>query len=94
MDEVERRLLARSELLFELISKHPRLELQTDTSRGRYAGIVRFSHRQMLPSALHKHLMDHGVLCAQRAGGVRFSPHFYTPEEKIVAAVKLAGAAL
>ena len=36
------------------------------------------------------------VICAQRGGGVRFSPHFYTPRqqlEKAVAAVQAAGLA-
>jgi hypothetical protein len=27
--------------------------------------------------------MQRRVLCAQRGGGIRFSPHFYTPVEVI-----------
>ena len=30
--------------------------------------------------ALFSHLSAHGVLCAKRAGGIRLSPHFYTPQ--------------
>ena len=33
----------------------------------------------MAPEALFRHLQAHGVICALRGGGIRFSPHFYTP---------------
>lgn len=93
MQTVQAEVLKRSRLLFELIEAEPQLELMSDTREGRYAGIVRFRHRQLAPQALYKQLMEQGVLCAQRAGGVRYSPHFYTPEEKIREAVKLAATA-
>jgi hypothetical protein len=31
--------------------------------------------------------MAGGVICSPRAGGVRLSPHFYTPRERLDAAV-------
>lgn len=93
MERVQQQLLHRSELLFEAIRAQPKLELLTDTATDRYAGIVRFAHRHLDPQVVYKYLMNQGVLCAQRAGGVRFSPHFYTPEEKIIQAVELAASA-
>jgi hypothetical protein len=31
--------------------------------------------------------MKSGVLCAYRGGGVRFSPHFYTPQQSLLSAI-------
>ena len=30
-----------------------------------------------------QYLVDKGVLCAPRGGGIRFSPHFHTPREQL-----------
>jgi selenocysteine lyase/cysteine desulfurase len=90
---VEAAVLQRARLLFEAIAARPELELMTDTRPGRFGGIIRFRHRGMTPQALHHHLSGKSVLCAQRAGGVRFSPHFYTAPEKLTQAVVLAAAA-
>jgi selenocysteine lyase/cysteine desulfurase len=76
--EMERRLLARAQHLFEQLSRRPAIELITPTAPGRYAGIVTFRHREMPASELHRHLAAHDVVCAQRGDGVRFSPHAYT----------------
>ncbi len=45
----------------------------------RRAGIVTFTVPGADPGRLYAGLMARQVLCAQRGGGVRFSPHFYTP---------------
>ena len=34
--------------------------------------------------------MDNGVVCANRGGGIRFSPHFYNTPEQLDAALELA----
>ncbi len=39
--------------------------------------------------ALFSHLSAHGVLCARRAGGIRLSPHFYTPRTTLDRALEL-----
>jgi hypothetical protein len=41
-----------------------------------------------------KNLMARGVICAQRGGGIRFSPHFYTPEAVLQRAVQLTADAV
>ncbi len=81
MDEVERGLLKRSGLLMTAIENDDELELVTPDLRGRYGGIVTFRNRQLDDAGhadLYRKLMAEGVICAQRAGGIRFSPHFYT----------------
>lgn len=78
VSEMERRLLARTEHLFERLGGRSDIELITSTAPGRYAGIITFRHRTMPAGDLHRQLSAQGVVCAQRGEGVRFSPHAYT----------------
>jgi selenocysteine lyase/cysteine desulfurase len=89
MDNVERRVLERSAKILTHIRNFPYLNTATPESAGRYGGIVTFNSRNSDSDALYRRLLDSGVLCAQRGGGVRFSPHFYTPMEKIEKALSL-----
>ena len=82
MEVVERRVLENSSYLFESIRSRG-LKLITDDSPGRYAGIVTFGLFDGDNARLHAHLTQNGVLCAFRSGGIRFSPHFYTPQEHL-----------
>jgi selenocysteine lyase/cysteine desulfurase len=51
----------------------------SETLPARRAGIVTFTRPGSDTQALYQHLQQHGVICALRGGGIRFSPHFYTP---------------
>ena len=42
------------------------------------AGIITFRHPEKDNRPLYEQLLSRGVFCAYRAGGIRFSPHFYT----------------
>ena len=46
----------------------------------RRAGIVTFRFDGESTEARYQQLQKNGVICALRGGGIRFSPHFYTPE--------------
>ena len=46
---------------------------------ARRAGILTFSPPGQESEKVYKQLMERGILCAARGGGIRFSPHFYTP---------------
>jgi len=89
IDEIERRVLDNSRYLFERIESAPELELITPNAEGRFAGIVTFHHREIEAKPLYEYLMSNGVMCAARGGGVRFSPHFYTPRPVIDRALDL-----
>lgn len=90
MAEIERRILERSAWLMTAIRTRPDLELITPDTPGRYAGIVTFRHRRMHSDALFERLRVSGIVCARRGGGIRYSPHFYTPPEQLERAVMLA----
>lgn len=59
------------------------LEIITPRAPERRAGIITFRHPRTDSRAIYQSLQAAGVLCAQRAGGIRFSPHFYTPTERL-----------
>ncbi len=53
------------------------------------AGIVTFRFDGIDSAQLYQQLMNKGVVCANRGGGVRFSPHFHTTELCMEAAIKV-----
>jgi selenocysteine lyase/cysteine desulfurase len=59
------------------------LELISSRLPQRHAGIMTFRHTGKDSRQVYKRLQAAGVLCALRAGGVRLSPHFYTPREDL-----------
>jgi len=85
MERVEKQLLKRSRVLMDQISEHHQLELITPEASGRHAGIVTFRHKGLDKrghEALYRRLMAADIICAHRAGGVRFSPHFYSDSSR------------
>jgi len=90
MKNVEACILENTRYLFEHINKAEQLTLLSNMSEGRYSGIVTFRHRTMDNDTFFSLLTENGVMCAQRGGGIRFSPHFYTPKEKILHALNIA----
>jgi selenocysteine lyase/cysteine desulfurase len=50
---------------------------------ARRAGIVTFRPTAADPAQVHRALVARRVICAQRGGGIRFSPHFYHADETI-----------
>lgn len=83
MDKVEKNIINNSEYLFDFFESKKGFKLLTPTRKDRYAGIVTFVHEKVDSIQIHKRLAEKGVVCAVRGGGVRFSPHFYTPKEKL-----------
>jgi cysteine desulfurase/selenocysteine lyase len=87
METVAARVLENSAYLMEALGALPGVEILTPRQPGRYAGIVNFSHRHVDAADLHSRLLVRNVICAQRGGGVRFSPHFHTSLAQLAAAV-------
>jgi len=90
MDQVEARVLENSARLCELIQAQTALELITDPGPERRAGIVTFACPSADAGAVYRSLQAEGILCANRAGGIRFSPHFYNTEQQLETAVAAA----
>ncbi|MEX0873230.1 MAG: aminotransferase class V-fold PLP-dependent enzyme [Aquisalimonadaceae bacterium] len=90
--EVERKVLNNVTHLVDLISRSERLELISSSEPERLSGIVTFTAPGADSYSLYSALMESGVICASRGGGVRFSPHFYTPPAAVAEAVARAEA--
>ena len=89
INHIEDEVLKRSEYLFDRIKSMPELDLITPNRQDRYAGIVTFRNNESDNSSLYQYLMQNHVMCAPRCGGIRFSPHFYTPYEHLDQAIDL-----
>lgn len=83
MQQVEQQLQQRVQYLLDGLSSRDDIVLISASEAHRRAGIVTFRHKLISAPKLHQTLMDNHIICAHRGGGVRFSPHFYTPYEKL-----------
>ncbi len=90
MQRIEQQVLDNTRCMLDFVSgRSGRFELLTPDAPGRHAGIVTFRPLDGSTAALYERLGRHKVVCALRGGGIRFSPHFYTPREQLVAALEL-----
>ena len=90
IDTIWSRVRERTEYLFELVEAQNKLELISCNANNRYAGIVVFRHQSIPDQDLYENLSKQKILCALRGGGIRFSPHFYTPVESLELAIQIA----
>lgn len=92
LDTIQQELETRVDYLIEQLDTIEGLTLLSPREREKRGGIVTF-----LPSLsgtsdinrLHQQLMQQGVICANRGGGIRFSPHFYTSKQAIDRAIAI-----
>ncbi|NEV62621.1 aminotransferase class V-fold PLP-dependent enzyme [Thiorhodococcus minor] len=82
MNKVWEGIQARADHLIALIDRRG-FDLVTPRESERRAGILTFRVPGVASDHLYPALMGRRVLCAHRGGGIRFSPHFYTPLEVI-----------
>ena len=86
MTQVEARLMQRVQWLLDAARASGKTTLLSPADAGRRSGIVSLRRADLDDAehaALYRHLMSEGVVCALRDGGIRFSPHFYTPEHAL-----------
>jgi selenocysteine lyase/cysteine desulfurase len=88
ISQVANAIAERVDRLVELIDARG-LELLSPRAPERRAGIVTFRVPGVDQQALYKALMQRDLMCASRGGGLRFSPHFYTPMEHLQRAIDL-----
>ncbi|MFP5427827.1 MAG: aminotransferase class V-fold PLP-dependent enzyme [Gammaproteobacteria bacterium] len=80
MDSVAQLLQLRIEQLLEGLSAIPGVMLLSPREPGRRGGIVTFTIDGHDSGLVFQQLSEQRVICTKRGGGVRLSPHFYTPE--------------
>lgn len=93
MARIEQELTERASWLTDAVLGNDGLELLSPREKDRMSGIVSFRRRDLDAAGhadLYRRLMEQGVICALRGGGIRFSPHFYTPMQAIEAGLVMA----
>ncbi len=83
MAEIEQAVLNHVQLLIRLFSSIPGVSIISPTDISRHAGIFTFSKKSIKNEDLYKFLLDKGVVCALRGGGIRFSPHYYNQPREL-----------
>ncbi len=78
MHSVSENVVKRGQYVIDHVLKSPSLELLTSPDRHGN-NIVIFKPSNGKTNELFEYLTAHNVVCAKRGGGIRFSPHFYTP---------------
>lgn len=86
---VEKSVINNTQYLINEFSKNPKLEILSSIDDDKLSGIVVVRHKEKDSMALFEYLKEMHVLCAPRGGGIRFSPHYYTPRHKLEKLVKL-----
>jgi selenocysteine lyase/cysteine desulfurase len=90
MTTIEKQVTENSRYLLDYFSaRENEFQLITPAGDRRYAGIVTFRPLHETAEELHVRLRNNNVICAPRGGGIRFSPHFYTPREQLDRALHL-----
>lgn len=89
MPVIEAKVLDNISFLIEGLKKLNQLNILSNESAHRASGIVTFNCSKLDSDALYRLLMQQDILCASRGGGVRFSPHFYTPKDQLTQALSI-----
>ncbi len=83
LDDIERQVLDNSRFLLQGLSAIDGVQIISDASASRLSGIVTFNSEKLAAEKLYQRLLAENILCAPRGGGVRLSPHFYTPRAQL-----------
>ncbi|HEY9050254.1 MAG TPA: aminotransferase class V-fold PLP-dependent enzyme [Gammaproteobacteria bacterium] len=83
MNLVEQQLIDRVQYLIKAFSAMDDVVIISPIDPSRHAGIFTFRKNNINNEAMYQWLVTQGVVCAPRGGGIRFSPHFYTPYEQL-----------
>lgn len=78
MEQVAQGIGERMQWLLDGLARIPGVQLLSPPNPARRAGILSFRVDGWENQALFERLRAEQVVCAQRGGGIRFSPHFYT----------------
>jgi selenocysteine lyase/cysteine desulfurase len=83
MARVQQAVLENSQRIIDFVESQSQLGLLTPSAPQRHAGIVTFRHCEHDARQIYNVLQENNIICAMRGGGIRLSPHFYTPPAQL-----------
>lgn len=83
MEELSKRIINNISYLIDNLKNINGVSFLSPIEKPHFAGIVTFKIEGQDMTDMHAKLMKNKVICANRAEGLRFSPHFYTSQNKI-----------
>ncbi|MBL4711291.1 MAG: aminotransferase class V-fold PLP-dependent enzyme, partial [Gammaproteobacteria bacterium] len=89
IEKIQAKVIDNTEYLLNQLASRADINIVSAVKPGSYAGIVSFVMNHVDNEKLYQYLMANNVICANRGGGIRFSPHFYTEQKAIDKALKL-----
>jgi len=78
MPDVEKSIINNTSYLIDKLDELDGVNILSPILEQRRAGIVTFKIEAKDNTDIYANLMKNKVVCANRLGGIRFSPHFYT----------------
>ena len=83
IENIARTVITNTSQIIDYIRNKSNIDLLTPPEEDRRGGIVTFRIRERDNAEIYARLMKNNVICANRKGGIRFSPHFYTSPKTI-----------
>ena len=89
MEQVERNVMKNTQYIIDYISNNfKNAHCITPTTPDRHAGIVSFALQNVDTNRLLSALREKGVICTNRSGFLRLSPHFYNSQTQLQSALE------
>ena len=83
MKDISKIIINNVSYLIDNLRKINGLSFISSVEKSQLSGIVTFNIEAKNMADTYSKLMKNNVVCAHRSGGVRFSPHFYTDQNRI-----------
>ena len=86
--QIASRILENTQFLYRELTTAPGIRLLAAAPPERQSGIVTFHTDSMAATTVVQRLWERDIITAARGGGIRLSPHFYTPRRDLQTAVE------
>jgi selenocysteine lyase/cysteine desulfurase len=94
IETIERNIFNNISYLIDILNKYSEISINSDTRGDRRSGILVFTVDKADQQQIYQSLMNQGIMCALRAGNIRFSPHFYHTRDELDHAIDILAATL
>ena len=88
IDRIANQILENTRYLYHELAAIPGVRLLSAAPLDRRSGIVTFHVESATATVVVQQLWERDIISAARGGGIRFSPHFYTPQGDLQTAVE------